>query len=584
MPPRRLVHKAVVLLAVVVSPSARAADAPAPTFERDVAPIFRERCCSCHNPDRKRGGLDLSSFAQTLAGGGSGEVVAPGDADASYLWQLVSHASEPKMPPESDRIPADALDVIRRWIAAGALERDGAAPARSRSSAIAMAAGVAIRPEGPPVMPPRLPKEPLSTSGRSGSVTALAASPHGTLAAVGGRRQVLLYDTGTRDLLGRLAFPEGVVKTLRFSRSGRLLLAGGGVAAQSGRVVVWDVASAERRLEMGDEFDEVLAADLSADQRLVALGGSARRVRLLRTTDGAIDAEIDRHTDWVTALEFAPDGHLLASGDRAGNLFLWEAAGAREHGVLRGHKGGITAVAWRADGGALASGSADGTVKVWDPRAGTLAKGWDAHSGGTEGVAWLADGRLASTGQDRRVKLWTADGRLERTIEGLSDIGLRVTATDDAAALLASDFNGKVVVVATADGSPLGTLETNPPSLADRLAAARTAIDEAAAGAADARAAEAAAAATVDAATVALRDAERAMAAAREALTAAEKRVANARAEEARWQDEITFAASRPATLEADPVPPAGDPIPPAGNPVPPAGNPVPPAGNPVPN
>lgn len=540
------------VLVAIVPVVAWAADPPAPTFERDVGPIFRERCCSCHNPDRKRGGLDLSSFSQALAGGSSGEVVAPGDADASYLFQLVSHASEPKMPPEADRIPSDALDTIRRWIAAGALERDGAAPAKARGGAIAMAAGSVVKPEGPPVMPPRLPKEPVSTSRRPGSVTALAASPHGTVVAVGGRRQVLLFDAVARDLLGVLPFPEGMAKTLHFSRSGRLLLAGGGIASQSGRVVVWDVARAERVLELGNEFDEVLAADISADQRFVALGGPARKVRLLRTADGELDAEIDRHTDWVTALEFSPDGRLLASGDRAGNLFLWEAAGAREHGVLRGHKGGITAVAWRPDGAAVASGSADGTLKVWDAKAGTLVKGWDAHAGGAEGVAWLADGRLASTGHDRRVKLWTADGRLERTIEGLSDIGLRVAATDDASAVLAADFNGRLVVARTSDGTLLGTIDTNPSSLADRVAAARAAVEKAAAGETGARAAMEAAAAAREAAAAALRDAEQIAAAARDALEAAGAALAAARAEEARWAEEITFAAG--ATETAPPA------------------------------
>jgi len=315
---RSWIRAASFLLVCGTSTRVPAADPPAPTFERDVAPIFREKCCSCHNPDRKRGGLDLSGYPQTLAGGSSGEVISPGDADASYLWQLVSHASEPKMPPESDRIPADALDVVRRWIAAGAPERDGSAPARPRPAGMTALATVGVRPEGPKVLPPRLPKEPLTTSSRPGSVTALAVSPHGDVAAVGGRGQVLLFDTGTRALLGVLPFPEGMARTLRFSRSGRLLIAGGGIAAQSGRVVVWDVAEASRLFEGGNEFDEILATDISADQRVIALGGPAKVVRLLRSADGEVEATIDRHTDWVMALEFSPDGKLLATGDRAG--------------------------------------------------------------------------------------------------------------------------------------------------------------------------------------------------------------------------------------------------------------------------
>lgn len=553
---RPWIRAASFLLVCGTSTRVPAADPPAPTFERDVAPIFREKCCSCHNPDRKRGGLDLSGYPQTLAGGSSGEVIAPGDADASYLWQLVSHASEPKMPPESDRIPADALDVVRRWIAAGAPERDGSAPARPRPAGMTALATVGLRPEGPKVLPPRLPKEPLSTSSRPGSVTALAVSPHGDVAAVGGRGQVLLFDTGTRALLGVLPFPEGMARTLRFSRSGRLLIAGGGIAAQSGRVVVWDVAGASRLFEGGNEFDEILATDISADQRVIALGGPAKVVRLLRSADGEVEATIDRHTDWVMALEFSPDGKLLATGDRAGNLFLWETAGAREHAVLRGHRGAITAVAWRPDGAAVASASADGSIKVWDARSGSLVKGWDAHAGGAEGVAWTADGRLVSTGHDRRVKTWTADGRAEKTLEGLSDIGLRVAVTDDSRALVAADFNGRIVMFDAGGGSVLGALDANPPRLADRLAAAREAAGSAAAAESAARAAADAATSALDAATAALRDAERTAAAAREALESAAAAAAAARAEEARWEDEIEFAARSDGATESAPSPP----------------------------
>ncbi|MBM4058083.1 MAG: WD40 repeat domain-containing protein [Planctomycetes bacterium] len=349
-----------------------------------------------------------------------------------------------------------------------------------------------------------------------------------------------------------------MARTLRFSRSGRLLVVGGGIAAQSGRVVVWDVATAARLFEGGNEFDEVLAADISADQRVIALGGPAKVVRLIRTADGDVEATIDRHTDWVMALEFSPDGTLLATGDRAGNLFVWETAGAREHAVLRGHRGAVTAVAWRPDGAALASASADGTLKLWDARSGNLLKGWDAHPGGVEGVAWTGDGRVVSTGHDRRVKSWTVDGRAEKTYEGLSDIGLRVAVTDDSRAVVAADFNGRIVSFDATSGAALGELDANPPALAERLAVAREAVGSAAATEAAARAAADAATAALEAATAALRDAERTATAAREALDGAAAAATAARSEEARWQEEIEFAARR--GTDSPLVPPAAEP------------------------
>ena len=538
------------VLAIVIPCQARAADAP-PTFNDNVLPIFREKCCGCHNADKKKGGLDLTSHGQTMAGGSSGEVIAAGDADGSYLLQLVSHASEPKMPPESDKLPADALDSIRRWIAGGAIERAGGAPVARKATAIALATAAVAAPDGPLVMPPRLSLEVVTEAARPTTITALAVSPHGEVAAVGGRRQLLLHHTGSLELLGVLPFPEGVAKTVRFTRNGRLLLAAGGEAAKSGRVVVWDVAKAARIAELGDEYDEILAADLSADQRLVAIGGPSRIVRLLTTADGAVESDLRKHTDWVTAIEFSPPaaavGDLLATGDRAGNLYLWEPRGGREHGTLKGHTAAITGMAWRPDGGVLATVAEDGSLRLWDPKSSTQLKTWQAHPGGAEGVAWLRDGRIVTTGRDRRVKLWKADGPLERETAPLADIGTRVAVTADGARIFAADWSGGVTVFNTADAAQAGTLDTNPPPLAKRLHVAEKML-------ADASAVGQTAAEKAKAAVEAVQVAESQMAAARKALEQAEEQAAAAKTRQAeterrveRWRAEIEFSRSQTA-------------------------------------
>jgi WD40 repeat protein len=532
-------------LVVVLAFASMTRAAEPPTFEGQVLPIFREKCCGCHNADKKKGGLDLTSYGQMMAGGSSGEVIAAGDADGSYLWQLVSHAAEPKMPPESDKLAGESLDLIKQWIAAGAIEKAGGQPVKPKGPGIAVAQVAVAAPEGPPVMPPRLPLEVVTVGARPTTITALAASPHGEVVAVGGRRQVLLYHAASLDLVGVLPFPEGVVRVVRFTRDGKLLLAAGGEAAKSGRVVVWDVATAARVVEAGEEYDEVLAADLSPDRRLVAVGGPAKVARLVATADGKVEGQVTRHTDWVTAVAFSPDGKLLASGDRAGNLFLTEPRGVRDAGVLKGHAGPITAVAWRGDGAMLASASGDGSVRLWDPRQATQVKTWQAHGGGVEGLAWLPDGRLVTTGRDRRAKLWKADGGLERELPPLADIGTRVAVTADGGRLFAGDWSGAVTAFATNDGAKAGELDTNPPQLAARIQRAEAAVAEAAA-------AEQAAAEKSRAAATALAAAESQMAAARKEaedaaaeLDAVKDRQAGAAKTVDRWKGELEFSKTK---------------------------------------
>jgi hypothetical protein len=515
---------------------------PPPNFAEHVLPVFREKCCSCHNPDKKSGGLDLSSWGQTMAGGSSGEVIDPGDAAASYLYQLVTHDSEPTMPPESDKLPAASLEVIRNWIAGGALERSGSQPVARKQNALALDVAVAIKPDGPPVMPPRLPLEVITRGRRPTTITALATSPHGEVLALGSRQQVLLYHTGSLDLIGVLPFPEGVVRVVHFSRNAKLLLVGGGQAAKSGRVVVWDVATARRVAEVGEEFDEILAADISADQKFVALGGPAKAVRLLDAADGRVAHELRKHTDWVTALEFSPDGRRLATGDRAGNLFLWETRGAREVATLTGHSAAITAIAWRPDGKVVASVSADGSARLWDAKTGGAVKNWTAHGRGTEWLAWLPDGRLVTTGRDAKAKLWKADGALERELGPLADIGTRVAVTSDGGRIFAGDWAGGLTAFATGDGGKAGSLDTNPPRLEQRIAAAEKALAEVAA-------AEQAVAEKARQAVEAIQLAESQLAAARTTAdeAAAELEAAKSRQAEAgkgveRWKAELDFA------------------------------------------
>src|SRR6266481_1982144 len=180
---------------------------------------------------------------------------------------------------------------------------------------------------------------------------------------VGGQKQILLYHTETLDLVGVVPFPEGVPQILKFSRNGSLLLAGGGRGAKSGRVVVWSVTTGERIFEVGEEFDAVQAADISADQTQIALGGPSKVVRVYSTKDGKLLHEIKKHTDWIYALEYSPDGVLLASADRNGGLFVWEAHTGREFFSLRGHTAAITDISWRDDSNVLASASEDGTIR-----------------------------------------------------------------------------------------------------------------------------------------------------------------------------------------------------------------------------
>jgi hypothetical protein len=440
-------------------------------YQDHVAPLFRSRCGSCHNPDKQKGGLNLDNYGSAMQGGGSGKVIEPGDPDSSTLLQVVMHKEEPKMPPNSSKLPDAEIDVIRKWIEGGALENSGSvATAKARPKFEFKLDPAALgKPAGQPAMPEDLSTEPFVPQARPGAVLAMAASPWAPLVAIAGHKQVLLYRTTDDHLVGVLPFPEGLIYALKFSRNGDLLLAGGGRGGQSGLAVAWDVKKGTRVFEVGKEYDIVLAADISPDHGMVALGGPSKVVRVYNTADGSLAFEMRKHTEWITAIEFSPDGALLTTGDRNNGLVVWEAQTGREFHDLRGHTAFITDVSWRLDSNVLASASEDTTVKLWEMENGGQIKNIDAHGGGALSVRFAKDGRLVTAGRDRVVRLWDGNGNKQRDFEAFNDLALRAVMTFDDAKVIGADFAGEARVWDSKDGRRLASLAVNPAPIAARL-------------------------------------------------------------------------------------------------------------------
>ncbi|MCC6360218.1 MAG: hypothetical protein IT450_15850, partial [Phycisphaerales bacterium] len=454
-------------------------------YNDHVRPLLARSCLNCHNADRARGGLDLSTYAGAISGGSSGKVLASGDLGASPLFGSISHTREPKMPPNRPRLPDDEIAVIKAWIEQGLLESASSAPVARKKLDLAFAGAAAgTAPEPITVTPTGLPMNPPVETARADAITAVAAHPASPLVAIATQQAVAVYATDSLQLVGVLPFSQGSPRALRFSRTGQLLIGAGGIGAQSGRVDIWSIVDGRRVATVGDEPDVALTADIDPAQRRVVLGGPTRVVKIYNIADGALLSKIQKHTDWVTAVAYSPDGILLATADRAGNLHVWEAESLAPFYTLNGHPSAVTSLDWRADSNVLATTCEDGQIRLWNMQNGGLIKAWGAHGGGATSVRFTRDGRLITAGRDRTVKLWNADGGAARTFPAMNDLAL--TAATDAAGLrvIGGDWSGVVRVWKTDDGAVLGDLAAAPPSLvrqkeaaAARQAAARAVFD-----------------------------------------------------------------------------------------------------------
>ncbi|MFO0950257.1 MAG: PSD1 and planctomycete cytochrome C domain-containing protein [Isosphaeraceae bacterium] len=106
------------ILLGLIGAGARADDGPAVSFERDVRPLLVGRCLDCHSGEKPSGGLDLTTRDGLLKGSETGPVVEPGDAAASTLVDVVTEGLMP--PKKPDRLSADQVAVLKRWVEQGA--------------------------------------------------------------------------------------------------------------------------------------------------------------------------------------------------------------------------------------------------------------------------------------------------------------------------------------------------------------------------------------------------------------------------------------------------------------------------------
>ena len=453
-------------VAMAAADEPMASEGPTVTFDDHIRPIFQQHCMSCHNIDMARGGLELDTLEALLVGGSSGEVIAKGDPGGSRLLRLVEGAEEPVMPPSGDGLNDEELALLREWIRLGA--------PKDKNSKVAMAEEAGFEEDGlyidarfrpgPPPMPAVALSEPAQRTARPITARALATSPIAPLLAVGGDRQLLLYNLEDGALLGALPFPEGDIYTLSFSVNGELIIAGGGEPGASGLAVLWDVRTGERIGEYGQGYDTVLAADISPNHRFVAVGGPNRRVRVYNQQNGEALLTLERHTDWIHSVKYSLDGELLATADRAGNLNLWQAANGRHVTDLRGHDSAIHDMAFSRDSAVLASAGADGSIQLWDTWEYRRIRSIDAHRGPALSVDFSDDNQLVSTGRDRRAKRWALDGTEMNEYPRLPDWGYQARFGNDDSIIIAGTWNGVVASFNAESAEPMSEFSTVPAS------------------------------------------------------------------------------------------------------------------------
>ncbi len=121
---------AIVAVALLAGGALLSASGPL-SYSKDVEPIMVAACGDCHGTDRPKKGLALTANGRENMLDVASQVepdrvlLVAGDPEASYLWVKLNHRQKegrgmPRTIFSAKKLPAEQLDLIKRWIEEGA--------------------------------------------------------------------------------------------------------------------------------------------------------------------------------------------------------------------------------------------------------------------------------------------------------------------------------------------------------------------------------------------------------------------------------------------------------------------------------
>ncbi len=327
------------------------AHAEAVSFSKQIAPLLKDKCVECHREGKAKGGYRLDTFERLAKPGDSkAAALTPGKPDASDLYaRLVTDDEDDRMPAKGDALEKAEIALVKRWISEGA-RYDNANPKASLD-----ALDVAPKATATPAKYPK----PLP-------ITALAVSADGKRIATSGYGEVLLWDSTTLTLVGRLPGLPLRVLDIEWIGTSQMLAVAGGTPGRSGEVWLADAATLKPVKRLVTTLDSCQCLAVTADGKILAVGGTDNHVRAIALPEGKVLWDIEAHSDWVMALAFSPDGKRLASGSRDRTARLFDVAKGEIEATYTNHETAVLALCFSEDGKRVFSGSADGEIRPWN--------------------------------------------------------------------------------------------------------------------------------------------------------------------------------------------------------------------------
>lgn len=398
--------------------------------------LLKRSCFSCHNPEKHKGGLVVTSREELLQGGESGAALVVGAPEQSALISALDPEADPHMPPKR-QLSAKQIELLRRWIEEGAPWDAGALL-------------------DPPDAPRPVTLEALPATYHP--VLALALSPDSTRLAAGCGNELVIMAVSEKELsvLMRASAHPDPVQAIAWSPDGKRLVTGA-----FRRLVVWDAEALteERHLTEGITDRVTAVRFLPEPNQVVFADGRIAQQGTVRVADvehGAIIASWAAHDDTIFDLAVSSDGKHLATAGGDKLVKVWDLAAHQEKARLEGHVAQVLALAFNADATQLVTGGADQQLKVWDVKTKERIITLGTHATALNAVAWVpggpsifavtaAGGLLRYTDLKAHGGAQSSESGSERKFEGADDALCSLAVSANAERIFAGSHDGRVL-------------------------------------------------------------------------------------------------------------------------------------------
>ena len=214
---------------------------------------------------------------------------------------------------------------------------------------------------------------------RLSPIWSLEFSPDGKTLAVGKYQWIELWDLETQRVVHTYEPHAGEVRSLKFASSDNQqasslrLYAGGGIAAQSGEIRIWDVASEELINSFEIHGDTIESIALSPNNMTLLTASmdeysAVIDVTLLGDVEGSIDKEakwLTQHVGRVLCTLYHPEGTYFVTGSEDKTIKVWNPDTFNVLVNFDANDDAVYSLAYSVEEDVIVSGSADNTVRTW---------------------------------------------------------------------------------------------------------------------------------------------------------------------------------------------------------------------------